>query len=51
MRTDRAQLDVSSSKLCDGLEQDDKDECEYEDETSREAQATQLLTEHERVSG
>ena len=51
MRTDRAQLDVSSSRLWDGLERDDEDECEYEDETSRGARATQLLTEHERVSG
>ena len=51
MRTDRAQLSESSSRLCDRLEQDDEDECKYKNETSQGVQATQLLTEHERVSG
>ena len=51
MRTDRAQLDVSSSRLWDGLERDDEDECKCEYEMSRGVRATQLLTEHERVSG
>ena len=51
MRTDRAQLDMSSLRLCDGLERDDEDECEYKDKTSREVRATLLLTEYERVSG